>query len=166
MEGYTIPDTEKVLTESNSYAMTDYATYYARKNYKGIEYQPKIIREKLQISLWRMDAYGVVKTKDRYFTPTHERFKSSNFGNFQIYPSLDKETIVLVETLNSGESEALVVVLDANNLKVISEQTLSYKDSELQVPDTDYYDEYYDDFGSSYPTSQNSPNIICWNKGR
>ena len=86
--------------------------------------------------------------------------------NFQIYPSLDKETILLVETLNQGESEALVVVLDANNLKILSEQTLSYKDSELQVPDSDYYDEYYDDFGSAYPTSQTSPNILCWNKGR
>ena len=113
-----------------------------------------------------MDDYGVVKTKDRYFTPTHERFHSSNFGSFQIYPSLDKESILLVEKLNHGETEALVVVLDAFNLKVLSEQTLNFKDSDLDIPDAEYYDEYYDDFSSAYPTSLNSPNFMCWNKGK
>lgn len=60
-----------------------------------MEYRPGIIREKLQISLWKVDECGVVKTKDRYFTPKHKRFRSPYFSGFQIVPSIDKVTLVV-----------------------------------------------------------------------
>jgi hypothetical protein len=65
--------------------------------YKGFEYDSQILREEFQISLWKVDRFGVVKTKDRYFTPTHECFRQKENMEFDIVPSLDGETIMLKE---------------------------------------------------------------------
>jgi hypothetical protein len=65
--------------------------------YKGFEYDSQILREEFQISLWKVDRFGVVKTKDRYFTPTHESFREKENMEFDIVSSLDGETIMLKE---------------------------------------------------------------------
>jgi hypothetical protein len=164
-EGFTIPIEEKVIKDNKTYEDTEYRTFTMKKDYKGFEYQPSIIREKMQISLWKIDNYGVVKTKDLYFTPTHERFRQKDFPGFNIFSSLDSENIILEE--KDSKTESLIVILDAFTLRVKSEIVIKFVDDDLEVPDSrNEFDEYYDDFNSPYCTKSNQPRFYVWGKGR
>lgn len=92
-EGYVIPDVEKMDTGNQSYQTTDTAYWYPKSPFRTIEYQPKCIREKYQISLWKVDSFGVVKIKDSYITPSHERVNDPNFSGFRLHMSSDRQCI-------------------------------------------------------------------------
>lgn len=65
VEGYLIPDNEKLSKQSTDYYNTDYIYYYSNQKFEDIEYKPPVMKEKFEISLWRIDEYGVSKTKSR-----------------------------------------------------------------------------------------------------
>lgn len=165
--GYSVPDTEKINLENTTYIPSDYQNWSTKSPYEGIEYKPPIIREKFQISLWRVDNVSCVKTKDRYFSINNPRFVGNNTGNFKINFSNDKDTITLVEVPEYGQNNKHVVILDAFSLKKLSEQEIEFCQPDLKVPDADeYYDEYQEDYSSHYTTSANAISLMCWNKGK
>lgn len=170
---FSIPENEKLDTTEHTYAPSEYYSVNTKKKFQELEYKPAIIREKFQISLWRVDDFGLVKTKDRYFTPNSKRFEDPDFTGFSIQNSLDNENIVLVENGTETLDEALVIILDAFDLKVVSELTVTtnnpdYDIEEINDDDSYYsnYDDYFDEFDSSHPTSFSAPSVIVWNKGR
>lgn len=65
VEGYLIPENEKLSKQSTDYYNTDYIYYYWNQKFEDIEYKPPVMKEKFEISLWRIDEYGVSKTKSR-----------------------------------------------------------------------------------------------------
>lgn len=83
-EGYEIPEDEKLQTENLYDAMSDKISWYPKLPFREIEYRPPLIREKLQLSLWKIDNYGVVKIKFKYFTPKTERLATNDFSTFKI----------------------------------------------------------------------------------
>lgn len=137
--------------------------YYPKKPFQKVDYQPRIMREKLQISLWRFDAYGIVKIKDRYFTPKHEKFSRDSWPGFEPMTfSLDKEEIILVQKKSSTDREPLVLIIDAFSLEVKHELVVPTIDEEFEGGDG-YYDHYYDDSSSAYPTKGDMPKVLVWN---
>lgn len=50
------------------------SSWYSRKDYHGIEYQPLCIRNNYQLSLWRIDNLAVMKTKSAYFSSKDSRY--------------------------------------------------------------------------------------------
>ena len=58
-----IPTEEKFITDNFAEINVDKRYIIYNKKFRGFEYQPKIVREKYNISLWRVDEFGVVKTK-------------------------------------------------------------------------------------------------------
>ena len=63
-DDYTIPDKESTYFESGfeSYRNID---WYFDIQYQGFRYTAPFMVEKYQISLWRVDYYGVVRVKER-----------------------------------------------------------------------------------------------------
>ena len=67
IDGYSVPENEKLsINETKNYVDSISTSYYWKQKFEELEYQPPIIRKKFQISLWRIDEYGVVKTRSRY----------------------------------------------------------------------------------------------------
>jgi hypothetical protein len=63
------------------------------------DYVPPIAREAFQISLWKYDNFGLVKIKDRYFTPKSDIYKDPEFLGFKIQPSLDGTHLLISENI-------------------------------------------------------------------
>lgn len=111
--------------------------------------------------------YGVVKTKDRYFSIKNPRFGTDHFGNFELKPSLDKEHIVLVEKPCSGVEKRLIVIIDMYSLKVVSEQEVhSVRDDITVKGENRFYDVYFNHNSSEYFTLSSTPDVVVWNKGK
>lgn len=128
------------------------------------------MRETFQISLWKADNYTCVKTKDRYFTPSNERFTEKGkqrFQGFEMSFSLDKEHILLVEKRAKGIKKQLVVILDAFSLAPVSEYVIPYSIDYISGIDIDPLDEEsYDDGWSEFLTFKQTPNVYLWNKAK
>ena len=149
--------------ENVTYPKTTYANYSPKKEIEGVEYRPPIIREKFQISLWRVDDYTCVKTRDKYFTPQNYKFTSGDCGSFKIVNSLDKETIILEESQAPEHTHKLVIILNAFTLEVVSEHLIGVKQPDLDISDADsMFDTNYDDLTSHYPTMKASGSLWCW----
>lgn len=132
-----------------------------------MEYKPRVLRHKLQISLWRADTFGVAKTKFVYFTPQSLLFDPNSA--FTIMPSLDKETFMIrQEPKGNNIDKYLILVLDSYNLKVLHEYEVQRSDAEMgEVPGEDeYYDSYQGDGGSAYPTMNSFDYLANWEKGK
>lgn len=128
--------------EATTYIPSEYVSWNSKKKYKGFEYRPPIIREKLQISIWRADRFGVVKTKAKYFTPKDPKFDIDAFKGFDIVNSLDGETIFLQEKNMDGSS--LVMVLNAFTLEVMSEKYITFDDGDASLRAAEHvYGGYY-----------------------
>ena len=159
-----IPDNEKLSRESVTYMPSEYISWAPKKKYKGFEYRPPIIREKLQISLWRVDRFGVVKTKSKYFTPKVSEFDINTFHGLDIVCSLDGETILLQEKNMDGKS--LVMVLNAFTLEVMSEKYIVFDDGEAKLKNEEHvYEGYYSE-GCVFPSDYDEPRFLNWNKGK
>ena len=172
-EGYEIPEAEKPKYENVTYAESDYSSYTYGLKYNGLEYQPPIVREKLQISLWRADNYTWVKTRDKYFTPSHSRFYTKGregFKGFNMNFSLDGEHIVLIEKRGkaSTNKEQLIVIIDAFTFDIVKEYSVPYSLNYIAGVDVFALDEtnYDDDFLSWFWTKSTTPNIYVWNHGK
>ena len=165
---YEIPENEKLSTENTTYAMSDYVSWYPKQPYKTIEYNPPILREKFQLSIWKSDAYGVYKIKDRYFTPKNERANSEDFRGFTLKVSLDSKSIYLVEeTSSSTKEDLLVLIIDNATLEITKELIVKIRDPEFNSEGyDDYYDSYYDDSYSKFGTSSSIGRINVTNNGK
>jgi hypothetical protein len=147
-----------------TYIPSDYISWAPNKKYKGFDYRPPIIREKLQISIWKIDRFGVVKTKEKYFTPKDPSFNINSFNGFDIVSSLDGESILLQEKFMSGSS--LIMVLNAFTLEVISEKRIIYNDGDIKPRKNEHI--YEGDYlqGCVFPSDYEEPRFINWNKGK
>ena len=65
-----MPDSEKPHQNKieNYYWSSDQYLYYEDYNLPGLKYTPPAIREQYQISLWKVDQYGIVRIKDKYLS--------------------------------------------------------------------------------------------------
>lgn len=132
------------------------------------KYEPPIIREKLQISLWRVDNHDIVKTKDRYFTIQNRRFNTNECGELVLINSLDSENIIIMEKPMIGNTSSIVTILDAFTLETVSEHeiTISRK-SDIYEEDIRYSDKYTFKNLTLIDFSQAAfKSVICWDSGR
>jgi len=166
LQTFRFPTQKKKTSEEskNDEYSCDNISYTSHRSYKGFEYRPPIAREKLLLSIWRVDSFGAVKTMERYFTPTNERFGSSDFAGFEISLGLDCETIMLAEKDNPSYI-TLFVVINPFNLEVMSEQVISIVEdtSEDEHPGIEQVIDMYE---GKYLNDINSPKYLNWNKGR
>ncbi|CAI2365026.1 unnamed protein product [Moneuplotes crassus] len=168
--GYSIPDNEKIVYETRQNGYYDYVSYNNELKYNEVSYEPPILREKYQISLWRCDQFTCVKTKDRYFTPKSSKINRKGkhgFQGFEIQFSMDGEHIVLVEKKAKNMEKQLIVILDAYTLEVVDEHMVYYSLDSRERPDVQAEDEEeYEDDMSEYPTLKETPTVFVWGKGR
>lgn len=67
MKDHSEGDSEKPKYETVTYSESDYLNFNQDCTFEGVSYQPDILRNKYQISLWRCDQFTCVKTKYNYF---------------------------------------------------------------------------------------------------
>lgn len=60
-----IPEKERITANNFKVLATDSVQSLPKRMFKGIEYVPLAWRDLFQISIWRVDEYGVVKTISR-----------------------------------------------------------------------------------------------------
>ena len=63
-DNYTIPEEEKPHFEFYDYRSREIGLYFDIQ-YQGFRYTAPFMVEKYQISLWKVDNYGVVRVKQR-----------------------------------------------------------------------------------------------------
>ena len=63
-DGYTIPEEEQPDFEGDIRTQRDIRLYFDIQ-YQGFRYTAPFMVEKYQISLWKVDNYGVVRVKER-----------------------------------------------------------------------------------------------------
>lgn len=93
--GYSVPDIEKPNQGNADYSHSEYYSWTYELKLGDVNYIPPILKEKLQISLWKVDSHGIVKTKDRYFSIKHPRFGTDMFGELTLLNSLDGKNIIV-----------------------------------------------------------------------
>lgn len=153
-EGYQIPESEKNKKNDFDSLSYEYKYWNPAYNHLDVQYIPRIMRSKFQISIWKVDHHGVVKIKDRYFTPESDRHEDQNFNGFKLQMSLDKESILIVEQPQYDAIDKLVIILDAFTLESQGELIIKFKDEQFLKPEDDRYeDNYYNYSTSKYNTA-------------
>ena len=95
-------------------------------------HKPSIATEKYQMSLWRVHAHMVVKVKYCYFTPSSNRFSSTDFSEFELSMGWDGTTIMLAES-GPRVLQKLFMIFDIESFKLLNEQTIDLIDEEMKV---------------------------------
>jgi len=93
---------------------------------------PPIVREKYQMSIWRVNAHSVFKVKYCYFTPSSKRFSSTDFSEFEMSMGWDGTTIMLAES-GPRVLQKLFIVFDIDSFELLNEQTINLIDEEVKV---------------------------------
>ena len=60
-----IPESEKLPKLNYSSVWKEELLSFSKRKFKGFEYIPQIARDKFQISIWKADEFGIVKTYSR-----------------------------------------------------------------------------------------------------
>ena len=98
-EGYTEPVNEWNYKEEDIAYELEIENHFDK--YKpedsNVEYQPRMQREKYQISVWKVSNHWASRIKFNYFTPTTDKVKDDNFGGFELNISEDGNHIYLIE---------------------------------------------------------------------
>ena len=96
-KGYQIPTDEKLYHENTKEQDINRVHWDKQWSFQNITYRPQILREKLQLSIWKVDTYGVSKLQFIYFSPKNQRMMSEDARNFRLQSSLDNKTVCIVE---------------------------------------------------------------------
>lgn len=160
IEGYEIPSEEEIKVGQEEKGLPSYYFDWFT-SCEGVNYQPPIQRNKFQISLWKIDEYGVAKTKYAYFTPKDKRFHKVEKMriNFEAFFDEDKFVISMLR-IHGGDTDLLI--FDANTLELLEEHTVEkfIKNPAYTMP----YDKRSTDFevdthGSYYATLSHIPKV-------
>ena len=66
--------------------------------FDAMDYYPPVTYEKYQISIWKFDCHGIVKIKDKYFTPYNQsESEMDQILDLRLDLSLDKDHIIVYE---------------------------------------------------------------------
>lgn len=86
---------------------------------------------------------------------------------FGVYFSLDKENIILFEKKDVLAHDALVIILDAYNLKVLSEINVDIRDPHYAISGyPESADDNPGDMTTHFPTKIRMQSVFWWNKGK
>jgi hypothetical protein len=131
------------------------------------DYVPPIAREAFQISLWKYDNFGLVKIKDRYFTPKSDIYKDPEFLGFKIQPSLDGTHLLISENIWDSDEKQTVLVMDAYNFEIKNEIEIQLNEHDFEI-DEDYEqtDEDYLNFDEPFPTDEHVPRSMLFGNGK
>lgn len=130
------------------------------------QFQNTILNHSHQLSLWKIDHFGAVKIKERYFTPD---LLSNMQGEFKMTLSADRTALIVEE---EGERDKkLVLVFDPNNLFKAQELEVSFVDYKLahvlgkNVPYLTDESHLNTPQHSDYSTSENIPVVSALPRG-
>jgi hypothetical protein len=102
------PDERSKLNKDNfEIPDSDGQTFSRVDGYKGRMYIPPVFRHSYQLSIWKVDDFGVVKIVNKYFTPKNTRATLTNFPGFLLELSLDEQTMLMVEKDSSSMEEKI-----------------------------------------------------------
>jgi hypothetical protein len=162
------PDERSNLQTHNfDFPESDGQTYSRMVGWKGEMHVPPVFKEKYQLSIWKIDPFGVVKIKNRYFTPNESRASDTKFSGFSLSLSLDEQTMLMVERENENHKELVVISFDIYSLETITETTVNIADTSIknepffQGPNSELNMNYKGPF----QISENLPKIVSWNFG-
>lgn len=161
-------DERSKLTKESFKEFTYLEQDFAQINgWKGGMYVPPAFKDSYQLSIWKIENFGVIKVIDKYFTPKTRRAADYEFPGFVLELSLDEQTMLMVERDHEKQRELLVVSFDMYNLEILSEMLVSVVDESIRSED--YYqgkrseqDMYYK---GPYQIGDRVPKITSWNFG-
>ena len=117
------------------------------------------------MSLWRIDEYGVAKTKYAYFTPNNNKYHKVEKLIVNFAQSFDSgKFVVTMVKIKGGDTNMLV--FDANTCELLEEHEVKriIKNGFFTMP----YDNFHTDFQVDNPTSyyatlSHLPRVYSWN---
>ena len=130
-------------------------------------YVPPAFKDSYQLSIWKIENFGVIKIIDKYFTPKIKRAVDFDFPGFVLELSLDEQTMLMVERDHEKQRELLAVSFDMYSLEILSEMLVSVVDESIR---NEYYyqgkrseqDMYYK---GPFQIGDHVPKITSWNFG-
>lgn len=162
------PDERSQLNTQNfEYPESDGQSYSRMVGWNGEMNVPPVFKEKYQLSIWKIDPFGVVKIRNKYFTPNESRASEINFSGFKLSLSLDEQTMLMVEKENEKQRDLVIISFDIYSLETINETLVSIVDTSIKN------EHYYQGVGSElninyrgpFQISESLPKIISWNFG-
>ena len=169
-KSYKIPEEEELSkSDYNRECEKETMTFGKINQIHGISYQPPGIRDRYQISIWKFDPHGMVKVKDRYFTPKYSPGSKSNDNELEFFLniSLDYNNIVVVQD-GSFKSKQAVLIFDLYDLEIKWELLIPHHDNNFEsgsLYGDEYYDADYNNFYSTFPQSMFTIQMLCFNNG-
>lgn len=160
-------DRSKLRTNDFNSPESDGQTFSRCKGWNGEMYVPPVFKERYQLSLWKIDNFGVVKISNMYFTPKAEKAVDKNFVGFRLKLSMDEQTMLMIEKKDGKQKSLLVISFDVYNLTIISETSVPVADDSIRN------EPYYQGLASEldilyrgpYRVSDQVPRVTSWNFG-
>lgn len=142
--------------------------YSMMKGWKGEMFIPAAFKSNYQLSIWKIDDFGVVKVQDKYFTLKNKRASSVNFPGFSLQLSLDEQTMLMIEKDQEKNRDLLVVSFDLYSLEILSELLIDTVDESIK--NEKYYRgkaaESDSNYNGPYQIGGDIPKVNSWNFGK
>ena len=100
--------------------------------WKGWMYIPPVFKESYQLSMWKIEQFGVVKVMNKYFTPKTSKATGFDFPGFTLELSLDEQTMLMVEKDHEKHKELVVISFDMYTLEILNEMWVSVVDESIR----------------------------------
>ena len=127
-------------------------------------FQNTVLNHSHQLSIWKFDAFGCVKIREKYFTP-NLRGEGESYNDFVMQLSIDKETILLYEE-PYGRHEIATMVFDINTLEKLAELKVQVVDpdipEEMDLEISGHNEIYNNSPHQPYATQYDLPIVQSW----
>jgi uncharacterized protein (UPF0333 family) len=135
--------------------------------WKGNMYVPPVFSNSYQLSIWKVDDFGIVKVVNKYFTPKNRKANEPKFPGFNLELSLDEQTMLAIEKETDNQKDQLVIAFDPYTLEILSEMSLETVD--VKIRNQYYYQGEISEILATceckYRISDQVPKITSWNFG-
>lgn len=122
----------KLPTHEFEIPESDGQTFSKMEGWKGGMHVPSVFKHSYQLSIWKIDAFGVVKIVNKYFTPRSSRATATKFPGFILQLSMDEQTMLMVEKDQERAREFIVISFDLYSLDILSETSVSVVDESIR----------------------------------
>jgi hypothetical protein len=160
-------ESSKLITDDFEIPEGDGQTFSRMEGWNGNMYIPPVFMNSYQLSIWKVDAFGVVKVINKYFTPKNNRANELKFPGFSLEISLDEQTMIAIERETDNQSNQIAIAFDPYSLEILSELTLNTVD--ITIRNQPYYQgqisEVLPNYECHYKLADQVPKITSWNFG-
>lgn len=162
------PDERSKLIKTDfTYPESDGQAFCRMSGWNGNMYVPPVFSNSYQLSIWKVDDFGIVKVVNKYFTPKNKKANEPKFAGFNLELSLDEQTMLAIEKEADNQMDQVVIAFDPYSLEILSEISLSTVN--VNIRNQPYYQgdisEILANCDCRYRISDQVPKITSWNFG-